>query len=167
MFSKKENKSIIHKVLAKGRRLGKREPWYKSLSLKKFFPNRKKVEKDKAIRKIPKPQPSKKRQAFTQAAALAVLTFIVFRNAMPLLRLPVPAYVASDELNQRLDALFTAINSQEIVSTEKIQSDLRKTVGKGGVDEDTLVYVNSLIEDAKYGSWIPASERLYRFVAPR
>jgi hypothetical protein len=118
-----------------------------------------------AIRKRPTPKPSKRRQVITNVATSFILAIVLFWSITPLLRRSPPTYVPNAELNQRLDSLFTAINSQDDFNTDKIQSDLKKMASKSNhVDADTLEYIKILCESAKYGEWTTAAEKLHEFI---
>jgi len=164
MVSEKDDNNIFRKLKNQGKLVQSREPWYKRFSMRKSTLRGAMVEKNEAKRKGPAPQPSKRRHAITLAAATVILAVVLYCNATSLIRRSAPTYDPTIELNQRLDALFTAFNTHDVVTTEKIQSDLRKMVIRGAIDDETLNYINSLIESAKYGDWILASDRLYQFI---
>ncbi len=164
MLSDSENKNILRKLRQDRSRFLKRTPWYQQLSIKRFFPKKVQTDSKPSPRKPPAPQPSKRRQAVANAAALCVLSVIVWGSASQLLRRPAPTYTPNSELNQRLDALFTAFNSQDVFNAERIQSELTKMNSKTRMDDESLAYVKGLVDSAKHGQWSLSAKRLHDLI---
>ncbi len=164
MLSDSENKNILRKLRQDRSRFLKRMPWYQQFSIKRFFPKKAPADHKPAIRKAPTPQPSKRRQAIANAAAISILAVVVVGGVLPLLRRPTPTYIPNAELNQRLDSLFTAFNSHDVFNTERIQSELTKMKSKNRIDDDSLAYIKGLSESAIHGEWSVAAQRLHEFI---
>jgi len=164
MLSDQDNKSILKKLRQDRLLFRNRGPWYQRLSVKNFVPKRKPVDQKTPVRKHPQPKPSKRRQAITNVAAMSVLSFVLFWSLAPLLRRPAPTYTPNPGLNQRLDALFTAFNSQDILATERLQSDLKKLASRNGIDDASLDAIDALIKLAKNGEWAVAAKNLHQFI---
>jgi len=77
---------------------------------------------------------------------------------------PTPQMGASEETFKTVDALYTAVRSEDVARVETCEARLREQNTAGKLPDRAWKTLRSIIERAKAGNWRPAAESLYEFM---
>jgi hypothetical protein len=77
---------------------------------------------------------------------------------------PQPQMGASEETFKTVDALYTAIRSENPARVESCEARLSEQNAAGKLPDRAWKTLRAIIERAKAGGWRPAAESLYEFM---
>lgn len=76
-----------------------------------------------------------------------------------------PAQIGPDEgVFKAVDALFTAVSLRDPKLLEQCEAQLKGQRAEGKLPEGAADALDSIIEEARTGDWVPAQERLRSFM---